>query len=73
MAKPKITKYEKQARKHLANGHSVEKIVSWWNRLVSDAEIVDGVAKFYLPESKYTGNGCYRFTGKRLVEFEIQA
>jgi len=71
MAKPKMTKYEKQARRFIDNGHSIEKVVAWWNRLVADAEIDNGIAKFYLPVSKYTGKGCYRFTGQRQVEFEI--
>ena len=71
MAKPKVTQYEKKARRLIAAGHSIEKVVEWWNRLVNDAEIENGVAKFYLPVSKYEGNGCYHFTGKRQVEFEI--
>jgi len=69
----KVNKNVKLAQKHLANGHSVEVVVKWWNRLIANAEIKDGKAIFYLHEAVRDGCGGYRFTGKQFVALEISA
>lgn len=67
----KANKHVKLAQKHLANGHSIETVVSWWNRLVANAEIKDGKAIFYLHEAKRDSQGGWMCTGKQFVALEI--
>jgi len=71
--KTKVNKHIKKVQQLITAGHSVSIVVSWWNRLVANAEIKDGKAIFYLHESVRDGCGGYRFTGKQFVALEISA
>lgn len=73
MKKQKTNRYAKKVMTMVAAGHSVESIVEWYQRMVYNAEIVNGVAVFWLAESVPDGNNCYRFTGKSIKILEIPA